>query len=334
MWQSSRSLHFSRAHTSFASPVLTLRRITLGGLPTHFLMPTEHDSFGCNNNRRIQSLVQLCQRVAGNHIESISSVGELPFTLVQPILERCSAEQLLRLEDASPHLKGDTEELWRTLCRRTYSAMMERLEDGTDTVPDSWRTHFYILREAEARRLEEVGSRIRSQRLEADERKKEREVKFTERLPPPKRQRTGWNMPTQPRTLFQKTRSEASRLQKNMYNTRMIPPMLKAKDYRATGSIASPPLLAQTSYSNRVTVKTVTRRPSSTTAGSSEPDTLPSKTLNPSPLKPTTSTSSTWKAETRSLLSSSNGTLTIPRKYTPKNAQIPSSDARANYDSH
>ncbi|KAJ3801477.1 RNA polymerase II transcription factor SIII subunit A-domain-containing protein [Lentinula aff. detonsa] len=289
-------------------------------------MPTEHESFGCNNNRRIQSLVQLCQRVAGNHIESISSVGELPFTLVQPILERCSAEQLLRLEDASPHLKGDTEELWRTLCRRTYSAMMERLEDGTDAVPDSWRTHFYILREAEARRLEEVGSRIRSQRLEADERKKEREVKFTERLPPPKRQRTGWNMPTQPRTLFQKTRSEASRLQKNMYNTRMIPPMLKAKDYRATGSIASPPLLAQTSYSNRVTVKTVTRRPSSTTAGSSEPDTLPSKTLNPSPLKPTTSTSSTWKAETRSLLSSSNGTLTIPRKYTPKNAQIPSSE--------
>ncbi|KAJ3993953.1 RNA polymerase II transcription factor SIII subunit A-domain-containing protein [Lentinula boryana] len=283
-------------------------------------MPTEHDSLGCNNNRRIQSLVQLCQRVAGNHIESISSVGELPFTLVQPILERCSAEQLLRIEDASPVY------LWRSLCRRTYSTIMERLEDGTDAVPDSWRTHFYILREAEARRLEEVGSRIRSQRLEADERKKKREVKFTERLPPPKRQRTGWNMPTQPRTLFQKTRSEASKLQKNMYNTRMIPPMLKGKDYRPTSSIASAPLLAQTSYSNRVTVKTITRRPSSATAGSSEPDTLPSKTLNHSPLKPTTSPSSTWKTETRSLFSSSNGALTIPRKDTPKNTQISSSE--------
>lgn len=47
------------------------------------------------------------------------------------------------------------------------------------------------LERAEARRIEEIGSKIRSQRLEAEERKKEREVKFTDRLPPPKRSRTG-----------------------------------------------------------------------------------------------------------------------------------------------
>lgn len=41
------------------------------------------------------------------------------------------------------------------------------------------------------RRFEEVGSKIRSQRMEADTRKREREVRITDRLPPPKRPRTG-----------------------------------------------------------------------------------------------------------------------------------------------
>lgn len=48
-----------------------------------------------------------------------------------------------------------------------------------------------VLREAEAKRFEELGSRLRTQRLEAEERKKEREVKLTDKVPPPKRARIG-----------------------------------------------------------------------------------------------------------------------------------------------
>lgn len=39
--------------------------------------------------------------------------------------------------------------------------------------------------------MDEIGSKIRIQRLEADERKKEKEVKLTDRVPPAKRPRTG-----------------------------------------------------------------------------------------------------------------------------------------------
>lgn len=48
-----------------------------------------------------------------------------------------------------------------------------------------------FLREEEAHRIEEAGNKLRSQRLEAEEKKREREVKLTDGLPPPKRQRTG-----------------------------------------------------------------------------------------------------------------------------------------------
>lgn len=47
-----------------------------------------------------------------------------------------------------------------------------------------------LLREAEAHRLEEAASRLRNQRMEAAERKREREVKLTDKLPPARRART------------------------------------------------------------------------------------------------------------------------------------------------
>jgi transposase-like protein len=51
-------------------------------------------------------------------------------------------------------------------------------------------SYLQFIQEAEAKRLEEAATKLRNQRLEADGRKKEREVKFTDRVPPPKRART------------------------------------------------------------------------------------------------------------------------------------------------
>lgn len=59
------------------------------------------------------------------------------------------------------------------------------------SAPSHWPHSLKLLQDAEAKRLEEVGSKLRSQRMEAVERKKEREVKYTDRVPPPKRTRTG-----------------------------------------------------------------------------------------------------------------------------------------------
>ena len=39
--------------------------------------------------------------------------------------------------------------------------------------------------------MEDAASKLRSKRVEGDERKKEKAVKYTDRLPPPKRVKTG-----------------------------------------------------------------------------------------------------------------------------------------------
>ncbi|KAF8350518.1 RNA polymerase II transcription factor SIII subunit A-domain-containing protein [Amanita rubescens] len=218
-----------------------------------------------SGSRRIPSLVSMCQRVAATHVDSITNLGpDICFRLAKPILERCSAEQLLQIEDASPQLQHETEELWMNLCSSKYPKMAQRYLTGEEDVPELWRDRYFSMQEAEARRLEELGSRLRLQRQEEAERKKEREVKITDRLPPPKRFKTGWGpgIP-QPKSLFQKTRFDASKLQKAMYSTRMLPPMPASKNYTLAAKTSAPILLPPPPLTNgqpsRVTVNTVKR---------------------------------------------------------------------------
>lgn len=70
-------------------------------------------------------------------------------------------------------------------------------------------------------------------------------------------------MPQPAKSLFQKTRSEASKLQKTMYSARMLPPMPAPKNYTLTLK-PSPPILLPAppladGQPSRVTVNTVKR---------------------------------------------------------------------------
>ncbi|KAI0063419.1 hypothetical protein BV25DRAFT_1854480 [Artomyces pyxidatus] len=233
------------------------------------LMSPDHEP----PTRRLPTLVQYCIKVASLHVESISSLGDnVAYELVRPILECCSPDTLLRLEEASPHLKRDTNDIWKQQCIRTYAIASEPYANGSFDAPASWRDQFYTFRDTEAKRLEAIGSRIRSQRLEAEERKKEKEIKLTDRVPPMKRSRGGWgNTVSQPKTLIQRTRTEASKIQRSMFGAQMRPPMIAAKSYRVITNTNSAKIPSHPSSNSkpsslggsRVVVKPVPyRRPS------------------------------------------------------------------------
>lgn len=93
------------------------------------------------------------------------------------------------------------------------------------------------------------------------------------------------------KTLFQKTRSDASKLQKNIYNARILPPMPTAKNY---GQVAVAPQMAlQPSSSSRVTVNTVIKkRPALSAQSSSSSSSATSPTTLQKPLMITSSSNS------------------------------------------
>ncbi|KAG2060549.1 hypothetical protein BDR06DRAFT_469598 [Suillus hirtellus] len=214
-------------------------------------------------SRRLPTLVTYCQRVLSTYTDSISSLGDeaIRYDVIKPVLECCSADTLLRLEQSSPFLENDTSEIWRRLCWKTFPLLAEQYFQEGSEAPESWRKQFFLLREAEAERLELAGSRLRSQRMEAEERKKEREVKITDRLPPPKRAR-GWGAPSQPKTLFQKTKNDATKFRSSMYSARVIPPK-RQRTLHSSPSIKPAAPRPSEPTKNMVTVKTVTyKRPS------------------------------------------------------------------------
>lgn len=218
-------------------------------------------------SRRLPTLVTFCQRVLSTYTDSISSLGAdaIRYDVIKPVLECCSADTLLHLEQSSPYLENDTSEIWQRLCWRTFPLLAEQyLQEGSEA-PESWREQFFLLREAEAKRLELVGSRLRSQRMEADERKREREVKITDRLPPPKRAR-GWGAPSQPKTLFQKTKNEATKFRSSMYTARVLPPKRHRPLHSSPSlkpAVPGPSEPTKSPTKSMVTVKTVThKRPS------------------------------------------------------------------------
>ncbi|KAF5330928.1 hypothetical protein D9619_005385 [Psilocybe cf. subviscida] len=236
----------------------------------------DHD----HDPRPVPSLVTLCQRAAMAHVDGISSLGDdLTYDLVKPILGKCSIEQLQRLEEASPHLYNATGEIWRDLCFRKFSLFAgERYSiDDQPQDPESWRSRYFALEIVETKRMEDAASKLRSKRVEGDERKKEKAVKYTDRLPPPKRVKTGSSWNFQPaKTLFQRARIDANKRHMAL-STRLIPPPPSSRNYRVLPPNPRPVLpspLPTNSYghasSSRVTVNTVIHRrstaPSSTSA--------------------------------------------------------------------
>ncbi|WFD28188.1 ERMES complex subunit [Malassezia nana] len=70
---------------------------------------------------------------------ALYDVGDMPYRLARPFLLQCKPEQLRMLEDASPHLLEDTDELWHRACLRDFSDLRKLGEEGRLEAPPSWR---------------------------------------------------------------------------------------------------------------------------------------------------------------------------------------------------
>jgi hypothetical protein len=144
-----------------------------------------------------------------------------------------------------------------------------------------------FLADEATRRMDDITSKLRTDRVKQEERKKDKEVKLTDRLPPAKRQRcqssslsycgrrrsyiyiTGGQ--TQPKTLFQRTRTEASRVSKTTYQARMFPNAQKIvpNSLASRVPILAPPCAPGPSRSTQPSVAvtvTVVRRPNRETS--------------------------------------------------------------------
>uniref|UniRef100_A0A8C9Q0K4 Elongin-A n=1 Tax=Spermophilus dauricus TaxID=99837 RepID=A0A8C9Q0K4_SPEDA len=95
---------------------------------------------------KMMTLYQQCIRVLKNNIDSIFEVGRAPFSILEPVLERCTPDQLYRIEEYNHVLIEDTDQLWKVHCHQDFKE--ERPEEY-----ESWREMYLRLQDAREQRL-------------------------------------------------------------------------------------------------------------------------------------------------------------------------------------
>ncbi|XP_039994318.1 elongin A, like isoform X2 [Xiphias gladius] len=101
----------------------------------------------------MMSLYQQCIRTLQNNINLLHETGGVPFEILEPVLERCTPEQLLRIEECNPIYVGVTDHLWGKHCQRDFKD--SRLQEY-----ESWKEMYIRLSEERERKLQRLTKSI------------------------------------------------------------------------------------------------------------------------------------------------------------------------------
>ncbi|GLD66552.1 transcription elongation factor B polypeptide 3-like isoform X1 [Lates japonicus] len=101
----------------------------------------------------MMSLYQQCIRTLQNNIHLLNETGGVPFEILEPVLERCTPEQLLHIEECNPIYIGVTDHLWGKHCQREFKD--SRLQEY-----ESWKEMYIRLFEERERKLQRLTKSI------------------------------------------------------------------------------------------------------------------------------------------------------------------------------
>ncbi|KAK2830716.1 hypothetical protein Q5P01_018647 [Channa striata] len=104
---------------------------------------------------KMMTLYEQCIRVLQNNIDSIAEVGGVPFDILEPVLERCTPEQLYRIEQSNQIFTEDSDELWMRHCQRDFKR-------ETPQEYESWREMYLRLHDEREERLRMLTQNITS----------------------------------------------------------------------------------------------------------------------------------------------------------------------------
>ncbi|KAM9345467.1 elongin A, like [Symphorus nematophorus] len=101
----------------------------------------------------MMSLHQQCIRTLQNNINLLYETGGVPFEILEPVLERCTPEQLLRIEECNPIYVGVTDHLWGKHCQRDF-------KDSKLQEYESWKEMYIRLSEERERKFQRLTKSI------------------------------------------------------------------------------------------------------------------------------------------------------------------------------
>uniref|UniRef100_H3A4B5 TFIIS N-terminal domain-containing protein n=1 Tax=Latimeria chalumnae TaxID=7897 RepID=H3A4B5_LATCH len=103
---------------------------------------------------KMLTLYEQCIRSLQNNLDLLHEVGGVPFEILEPVLERCTPEQLYKIEQYNPMFVGETDHFWMKHCQRDFRN--EQVQEY-----ESWRELYLRLFDEREQKLKMVTKSIR-----------------------------------------------------------------------------------------------------------------------------------------------------------------------------
>ncbi|KAL7026283.1 hypothetical protein ACKWTF_013831 [Chironomus riparius] len=68
----------------------------------------------------ILKLTEMCLKVLTDNLDFVGCIGDIPFDILRPALEKAKPDQLTKIEYYNPYLLDDSDILWKTICQRKW----------------------------------------------------------------------------------------------------------------------------------------------------------------------------------------------------------------------
>ncbi|XP_064304640.1 elongin-A-like [Phalacrocorax carbo] len=117
---------------------------------------------------KMLTLYEQCIRVLQNNIDLLHQVGGVPFEILEPVLTRCTPEQLFRIEECNPMFTEESDHLWKKHCQRDF-------KNESILEYESWREMYLRLFDQREEKLKTLTKSILSAQ---SEKPKGRQVKL------------------------------------------------------------------------------------------------------------------------------------------------------------
>uniref|UniRef100_A0A674GK43 TFIIS N-terminal domain-containing protein n=1 Tax=Taeniopygia guttata TaxID=59729 RepID=A0A674GK43_TAEGU len=108
---------------------------------------------------KMLTLYEQCVRMLHNNIELLQEAGGVPFEILEPVLTRCTPEQLFRIEKCNLMFIKETDHLWKKHCQRDFKneSLLEY---------ESWREMYWRLFNQREEKLKILAKNILSAQSE------------------------------------------------------------------------------------------------------------------------------------------------------------------------
>ncbi|XP_017786148.1 PREDICTED: transcription elongation factor B polypeptide 3-like [Nicrophorus vespilloides] len=97
----------------------------------------------------VPTLFGLCTNVIQKNLELLNNITGVPYSLIKPILEKMTPEQLLKVECQKPYIRKESSELWKFHVQKHF-------QDERKGVMESWREMYMRCKNERERKLKDV----------------------------------------------------------------------------------------------------------------------------------------------------------------------------------